>query len=150
MVFLVENRSCIGVAIRNNRGFVMSSLVQQLPQAYQAIEIEAMATSRAMEFGREITVAKVIVEGDSAIMVKALCSSDTSLASYGLLTKDTTIYSSLFLELTYSYTTRESNRIAHSLAKQAVFFLYSMVWIYNVPPITSFVQADEATFDEFE
>ena len=128
----------------------MSSLVQQLPQAYQAIEIEAMATSRAMEFGREITVAKVIVEGDSAIMVKALCSSDTSLASYGLLMKDTTLYSSLFSELTYSYTTRESNRIARSLAKQVVFFLYSMVWMYNIPLITSFVQADEATFDEFE
>ena len=103
-----------------------------------------------MEFGREITVAKVIVEGDSAIMAKALCSSDTSLASYGLLMKDTTLYSSLFSELTYSYTTRESNKIARSLAKQVVFFLYSMVWMYNIPLITSFVQADEATFDEFE
>ena len=107
----------------------MSSLVQQLPQAYQAIEIEAMATSRAMEFGREITVAKVIVEGDSAIMVKALCSSDTSLASYGLLVKDTTLYSSFFLELTYSYTRRESNRVAHNLARQAVFFRDSTVWM---------------------
>ena len=117
VVFPVENRSRIGVAIRNNRGFVMASLVQLLPQAYQVVEIEAMAASRAMEFGREITVAKVIVEGDLAIVVKAPCSSDTSLASYGLLVKDTTLYSSFFLELTYSYTMRKSNRVAHSLAR---------------------------------
>ena len=88
--------------IRNNLGLVIASLVQQLPQAYQAVEVEAMAACRAMEFGREIGVAKVIVEGDSATVVNALSSNDERLASYKMLVKDTTLFSDFFSELTYS------------------------------------------------
>ena len=58
----------------------MVSLVQQLPHTYQAVKVEAMVASKAMEFGKEIGVAKVIVGEDSAIVVKALCSSDKGLA----------------------------------------------------------------------
>ena len=58
----------------------MVSLVQQLPHTYQAVKVEAIAACKAMEFGREIGVAKVIVEEDSATVVKALCSSDKGLA----------------------------------------------------------------------
>lgn len=83
--------------------------------------------------------------------MKALCSSETRLASYGLLVKDTTLYPSFFSELTYTYTRKESNSVAHSLARQVVFFRDSIVWMYGIPPITStFVQADKATFNEFE
>ena len=54
----------------------MVSLVQQLPHIYLAVKVEAMVASKAMEFGKEIGVAKVIVGEDSATMAKALCSSD--------------------------------------------------------------------------
>ena len=84
-VFPDENRSGVGVMIRNNLGLVIASLVQQLPQAYQAVEVEAMAACRAMEFGREIGVAKVIVEGDSATVVKALSANDKGLAYYRMI-----------------------------------------------------------------
>ena len=58
----------------------MVSLVQQLPYTYQAVKVEAMVASKAMEFGKEIGVAKVIVGEDSTTVVKALCSSDKGLA----------------------------------------------------------------------
>ena len=58
----------------------MVSLVQQLPHTYQAVKVEAMVASKAMEFGKEIGVAKVIVGEDSATVAKALCSSDKGLA----------------------------------------------------------------------
>lgn len=47
-----------------------------------------MAACKALEFGREIGVAKVIVEGDSATVVKALGSNDKGLASYKMLVKE--------------------------------------------------------------
>ncbi|KAL0014909.1 hypothetical protein SO802_001978 [Lithocarpus litseifolius] len=96
---------------------VMASLGQQLPHAYQAIKVEAIVACKAVEFGREIGVAKVIVEGDSAIVVKALCSSDKGLASYGWLVKDTALYSGFFSESSHSHTRREGNRVAHGLAR---------------------------------
>ena len=36
--------------VRDSNGLVIASMAQQLPQAYKAVEIEAMAVSRASEF----------------------------------------------------------------------------------------------------
>ena len=124
----------------------MVSLVQQLPHIYQAVKVEAMVASKAMEFGKEIGVAKVIIEEDSATVVKALCSSDKGLTSYGWLVSDTALYFGFFSELSYSRAMREGNRVAHSLTRQAVFFRDSTVWMEDVSHITYFfVQAGKAT-----
>ena len=62
----------------------MALLVQQLPQTYQAVEVEAMAACKALEFGREIGLEKVIVEGDcSTVEKQAPCNVDKGMASYG-------------------------------------------------------------------
>lgn len=37
----------------------MASLVEQLPQAYQAVEVKAMAACKALEFGRETGLVKL-------------------------------------------------------------------------------------------
>lgn len=58
------------MVIWNNLGLIIVSLVQKLPQAYQVVEVEAKAECKAMEFGREIGMEKVIVEGDSDTVVK--------------------------------------------------------------------------------
>ena len=58
-----DNKSGIGV-VQDCRGEVIASLVQQLDQAYQPMEIEAMAACKAMEFGSELGLQRVIVEGD--------------------------------------------------------------------------------------
>ena len=105
-----------------------------------------MAACKAVEFGREIGVAKVIVEEDSTTVVKALCSSDKGLTSYGWLVSDTALYFGFFLELSYSRTMREGNRVAHSLTRQAVFFRDSTLWMEDVSHITYFfVQVGKAT-----
>ena len=64
-VFAKVNKSGIGVVIRDNQGLVIASLVQQISQAYQAIEVEAMAASRALKFGLEFGIHWAILEGDS-------------------------------------------------------------------------------------
>lgn len=52
---------------------MIAALAQQLPQAYQATKIEAMAAVWALKFCLEVGVDRAIVEGDSKIAVKALC-----------------------------------------------------------------------------
>ena len=43
-------------------------------------------------------------------------------------------------ELSYSYTKREGNKVAHHLAKLAINFPDSVIWIEDVPPLVfSFV-----------
>lgn len=47
VVFKSENKSGVGVAIWDCRGQIIASLAQVLPQAYNAMEIEALAAHRA-------------------------------------------------------------------------------------------------------
>nr|POF08828.1 hypothetical protein CFP56_46591 [Quercus suber] len=70
--FVKANKSGLGVVVRNNHGLVIASLAQQLPSTYQAVEIETLAATRALEFALEIGVDRDIVKCDSETVVKAL------------------------------------------------------------------------------
>ena len=87
-VFAKVNKSGIGVVIRDNQGLVIASLVQQISQAYQAVEVEAMAASRALKFGLEFGIHWAILEGDSEVVLKALENEESRSVAYGLLLKD--------------------------------------------------------------
>ena len=93
------------------------SLVQQLDQAYQPVEIEAMATFKAVEFVSELGFHRAIVQGDSVLVMKALTCKDNGLAPYAHLINYVSLFSGSFSELSYSHTRRDSNKVAHSLAK---------------------------------
>lgn len=71
-IFRKENKSGVRVAIRNSEGLVLASISQQLPRAFQPLEVEVLAVVRALEFGAEIGVKEVVMEGDSKIIVNVL------------------------------------------------------------------------------
>ena len=119
-VSLSSNCSGIGVVIQNSVGLVVASLAQRFRQAYKPVEIEAMAAIRAIEFAREIGVDRIMDEGDSSIVTKALSTKNLALALYGLLIEDTRVLEGNFLELSYSHTKREGNEVAHCLARLAL------------------------------
>ena len=58
----------------------MASLTQQVPLPATVIEIEALATQRAMEFALEIGLDNIVLKGDNEILFKALKNGDRSLA----------------------------------------------------------------------
>ncbi|XP_075645259.1 uncharacterized protein LOC142616262 [Castanea sativa] len=58
-----DYKAGIGMVVRDCNGEVMASLIQQLEQAYQPVEVEAIAACKAVEFGSEIGVDCAIVEG---------------------------------------------------------------------------------------
>ena len=70
--------------------------MQQQDQTYQPVEVEAMATCRAVEFGSELGLHKAIVKGDLELVVKALRCKDNGLAPYAHLINDVSLFSSLF------------------------------------------------------
>lgn len=84
--FAEDYKAGLGVVIRNSEDLVMASLTQQLLLPAIVIEIEALATLRAMEFALEIGLDNIVLEGDNEILFKALKSGDRSLAQHGHLT----------------------------------------------------------------
>lgn len=123
----------------------MASLIQQLEQAFQPVEVEAIVACRAVEFGSEIGVDCAIVEGDSEVIVKALRNNDNGLTPFAPLINDVSLFSGLFSELSYSHIKRDGNKVAHSLARLALTTLGCTVWMEDIPSRTlPFVQADLA------
>ena len=60
----------------------------------QAVEIKALAATWALEFALEVGVNHAIVKGDLEVVVKALATEEFSLASHGLVLKDSVYFSS--------------------------------------------------------
>ncbi|XP_075645493.1 uncharacterized protein LOC142616549 [Castanea sativa] len=69
---IADNKFGIGIVVRSCHREVIASLIQQLDQAYQLVEVEAMVARKAVEFGSELGLHRAIIEGDSEVVVEAL------------------------------------------------------------------------------
>ena len=61
-----------------------------------AVEIEAMASTRDLEFALEVGIDRAVVEEDLKMVVQALVSKEFGLASYRLLVKDAYVVANNF------------------------------------------------------
>ena len=64
--------SGIGVVIRDHQGLVISSLSQQLSQAYLVVEVKALAAARTLESAFELGIVNAILKGDSEVPMKTI------------------------------------------------------------------------------
>ena len=143
--FVDENCSGLGVVVRDEAGLVIAAMATRVPQLLQAIEIEALAANKALEFAQELDLTDVVLEGDSLLVMAALNSKNPVLAPYGLMIQDSLSLSSVFSKLSYSHTKREGNTVAHNLAQLAVNLSNCVIWMEDVPPVVlSCYQADLA------
>ena len=74
------------------------------------IEIEALATRRAMELALELSLDNIVLEGDNESLFKALKSKDRSLAQHGHLIKDILFLNSFFSTFNASWVPRQCNK----------------------------------------
>ena len=79
------------------------SLTQLISPALQPAEIEAVAAARALEFGNEIGISEVVLEGDSELIIESLKAGGNTIASMEPLIQDAIVFSSFFTKLLYSH-----------------------------------------------
>ena len=91
-----------------------------------------MAAAIALAFANNLGVTRVILEGDSLVVIKALKEEEQLLSPTGLLLKDVKMLSQSFQNLLYSHTKREGNSVAHSLARYASSIPDFLVWMEDV------------------
>ena len=60
------------------------------------VELETLATAKALEFSIDLGFVSTSLEGDSGIVMKALTNDSASLASFSLLIWDVKTYVELF------------------------------------------------------
>ena len=80
---LFENIGCagIGVAIRDSKGEITAALSQRIHLPFSVEMAEAMEARRVLLFAQELSVSKVMMEGDCLRVVSAL----NSLVSFNTL-----------------------------------------------------------------
>lgn len=130
--------------IQNDKGLVMASLSQQIPLPFTITEVEALAAQRAVEFAARLGMDRVIIEGDSQIIINTLNSDHQSLTPFRHIANDVQyIASQSFNDFRFSHVRRFCNAVTHTLAQRAISSPNMVVRMEDVPPDISFVlQAD--------
>nr|POE68901.1 hypothetical protein CFP56_66911 [Quercus suber] len=106
----------LGVVIRNDHRLIMASLTQQIPLPGSVIEVEVLATRKALELTLELGFDSITLEGDSEILIKSLAKGGNSLAYYGHLLADIHMLMTRFPLLSLSHVRRHCNSLAQALA----------------------------------
>ena len=123
------NMSGVGAVIKDDKGAILASCSEKIPQAYNADEIEALAARKALSFAADLGFQSAILEGDSLGLIQALKSEEHSLAPTGLLIDDVKMLASNYVRLSYFHIKRNGNRITHSLMKYALRIPDFQVWM---------------------
>ncbi|KAK9991286.1 hypothetical protein SO802_026271 [Lithocarpus litseifolius] len=132
-IFKTENRSGIGVDVRDHTGAILASLAQSFSPALTPVEIEAVAAARALEFGLEIGSSEAILEGDSELIMNSLKSGGGTIASVQPLVQDAIIFADFYTKLLYSHCRRDGNKLAHSLARYLIKVSNYVAWMEEIP-----------------
>ncbi|KAL0014623.1 hypothetical protein SO802_001692 [Lithocarpus litseifolius] len=103
--FANKDKAGLGVVVRNSEGLVMVSLAQQIPLPPSVTEVEVLVARRALELAIELSFDRIILEGDSKILDKAMKTKCCNLAPYGHIVQDVLFLSKHFLDFKTSLST---------------------------------------------
>ena len=133
---IFADRDCagIGALIRNDAGLIMASLTQQIPLPTFVIEVEALATRRALEFALELGFDDITLEGDSELLIRNMKNGGSKLTHYENIVADIFFLLSHFSKANIPFVMRHCNQLAHSLVRRAIIPLSMSVWMEEVPP----------------
>ena len=62
----------IGLVIRDYNGSAISALFPWIPLPFSVVEVEALASRRAVLFVKEFRIFEAIFEGDAKLIIRAL------------------------------------------------------------------------------
>ena len=132
--FFEESGSAgVGVVYRDHTGQIIGVLQQNIGSV-QSIEMaEALAARRAVLFAKELSLFRVIIEGDCIQVINALKGSGRCGTLYGQVIDETKRLGGMLRSCMFQHVRREGNRLAHSLAKNTVLFANTNVWIESLP-----------------
>ena len=95
--------------------------------------MEALAARRAVIFAAELSIFKVMVEGDCLRVIQALNGQGSCLTMFGHVAEETRRLGSCLELCSFHHVKREGNKLAHSHARRAVLSADVDVWVEELP-----------------
>ena len=112
---------------------VLAALSQKIPLPTSVETVEVIAARRALVFAKELRFERVMVEGDSEIIVKAIREKSLLSLVLGHILEDIHVLSSSFSSISFHHIKHMGNCVAHHLAHRS-FCNPLLVWMEEVPP----------------
>ena len=98
--------------------------------------VEVLAARRALWFAKELGFQRLIVEGDSEVIINSINSDNMSKSEFGHILQDIKFLCSFFSHVSFIHIKRQGNCVAHRLARRAISNPLD-VWMESVPPDTT-------------
>ena len=142
-MFGESDEAGVGVIVRNSKGEVKAALAEKIRKPPSVEALELLAARRAAIFSQELSLDRVIFEGDSEQVMRALQWGGRHFASGGHLIRDILCIVNSFVSTSFSYVCRSGNAVAHAFAQRARHCFPISIWLESYPAdIASFVLAD--------
>lgn len=97
--------------------------------------VEALASRRAVEFARDLSLFYAILEGDCLRVMQALIASGGCNTLYGHIVNETKRLGGALRRCSFQHVHRDKNNLAHSLARRAALSTDIDVWVEDLPGI---------------
>ncbi|XP_041001550.1 uncharacterized protein LOC121247238 [Juglans microcarpa x Juglans regia] len=122
-----------GVIIRNERGEVMATCHDQKQNVFEPALAECYALRKAMDFCRDLNFDKVTFEGDAQVVINTVNDPVEDLSLNGSIIEEMKMMLKGWQGWKVQYSHRDTNTVAHKLAKAALNSEEEKVWIEEAP-----------------
>jgi ribonuclease HI len=122
----------VGIILRDHEGKVRAAWSFSRPGLLDPTAIEASALFHGLKHCKELGISKLVVEGDSKVIISAVQNRDASSSRFGYLIDDIVMIldSSPYWQIVH--VRRESNRATHGLAKVALKTVFDRRWDFSI------------------
>ena len=125
----------LGVVVRNEKGQIMRALCRKLELPLGALEVEAKAVEVGVQFARDLSLGKMVVESDSQVVVNSLRIQGLTQSCVQKVIDGTRMDLCCFTVWEVSHTRRCCNNAAYLLARYAKFITDCVIWVEDTPPM---------------
>ncbi|KAF5458866.1 hypothetical protein F2P56_022864 [Juglans regia] len=123
----------IGLIIRDWNGRVVATSGKYRPLFPDPLLAEAMGAMEATCFGLQLGITRIILEGDSKIVISAINIRKEEVSATGMLIEDFKNQLNSYEEWSILHVRREGNQAAHKLARDALLHSNSSIDMGIIP-----------------
>jgi ribonuclease HI len=141
-----SKRMGIGIIVRDEKGEFVAAMAKVLPSINDPTVAEALAAWHAVNLCVAKGFHKIVLEGDSLVVVSAFNKPLPIWSSHGQLIEDIKVKAKCLQQVEITHVNRAANFAAHSLAKFAISQLLDELWMDECPfYIQSIVLAEQVS-----